>query len=58
MTTLEWFIFGLALSAPITVWVYIWFGQGGSNEKETPHDKAKARQAQEGRRQPSHQRQH
>jgi len=27
MSLLEWFIYGLALSAPITVWVYIWFGQ-------------------------------
>jgi len=37
MTMLEWFIFGLAISAPITVWVYIWFGQNvGHNEKEKP----------------------
>lgn len=56
MTTLEWFIFGLALSAPITVWVYIWFG--GNHEKETPNDKAPARQAQEGHRQSLYQRQH
>jgi len=46
MSLLEWFIYGLALSAPITVWVYIWVGQGGSDEKETPSAKAQARQAQ------------
>lgn len=27
MSTWEWFVYGLALSVPITTWVYIWFGQ-------------------------------
>jgi hypothetical protein len=58
MTLIDWFIFGLALSAPITVWVYIWFG-GEYHEKETsPSDKAQARQAQKGPHQSRDQRQH
>jgi hypothetical protein len=44
MTLLDWFVFGLALSAPITVWVYIYFG-GEHHEKEAPPSgKTKAQQ--------------